>query len=398
MKKLLSSISLLLGISIPILSINNIHNVEAEANKMLYIDLSLNDKFLEDEAHPYLEYNDGELHNINLLLIDNDIYQLENNIPLDILDNEEYGFRLCAYNGEYHSIYINKDILEDIRYNYICLDEYIIDEDSNILGYGYYGDKIINPGATYKTQRIWLNNDNEEFYDVDDWSSESKNAIGYINQDKYNIIVMESIINIYDSSQYFYADIPYNITSIDFLRLSNNDNHNYLIYQNNHINNLTYGICYHMNINDYSNISISPVSKATASMLGLVVEAYLTYGKDASNGSVEATVRNLYNTWFSDKSASKDELKDTKIKDYTSYSQETGYEGATKEAWYSVNEKWNTMCSMAGIDPNTGEARGLSLSFLNNSTMLMIITVLITGLIVTAGIVVFKIIKKKREI
>ena len=34
-----------------------------------------------------------------------------------------------------------------------------------------YGEKIDNPGATYRTQRVWLNNENTYFYDNDefDW-------------------------------------------------------------------------------------------------------------------------------------------------------------------------------------------------------------------------------------
>ncbi|MBO4668053.1 MAG: hypothetical protein J5666_08035, partial [Bacilli bacterium] len=35
-------------------------------------------------------------------------------------------------------------------------------------------EKIDNPGATYKTQRIWLNNDDTSFY-----SDSCVNAVGY---------------------------------------------------------------------------------------------------------------------------------------------------------------------------------------------------------------------------
>ena len=53
----------------------------------------------------------------------------------------------------------------------------------------FIGEKIDNPGATYKTQRIWLYNDNNDFY-----NDNCFNAVGYTYGESNYIIEMEMII------------------------------------------------------------------------------------------------------------------------------------------------------------------------------------------------------------
>lgn len=261
-----------------------------------------------------------------------------------------------------------------------------------------YGEKIDNPGATYRTQRVWLNNENQYFYENDEWGVPCKNAIRYSKDNVYYVIEMESVINTSNSKKYYYADIPYQVTGVSFLRISGSPDHDYKIYQEANVANLTYGTCYYAGTNsleDYSNLLISTVAGADANMLARVVEAYLTYGKDDSNGTTKNTVKSLFSTWFSGKSASKDDLKNTKILDYTGYAANgNSYEGLEKNAYFSVNEKWNTMCSQVGIDPNTGAERNDFLEWIKNNKVVVIVGgIAILGI---AGFAIFLVIKKKK--
>lgn len=261
-----------------------------------------------------------------------------------------------------------------------------------------YGEKIDNPGATYRTQRVWLNNENQYFYENDEWGVPCKNAIRYSKDNIYYVIEMESLINTSDAKTYYYADVPYQTTTVSFLRISGSTEHVYKIYNEANINRLTYGICYYAgtsSLEDYSNMRIAPVMNADANMLARVVESYLTYGKDDSNGTTKSTVKALYSTWFSNKKASKDELKNIKILDYTGYAANgNSYEGLEKNAYFSVNEKWNTMCSQVGIDPNTGAERNDFLEWIKNNKVVVIVGgIAILGI---AGFAIFLVIKKKK--
>ena len=162
---------------------------------------------------------------------------------------------------------------------------------------------------------------------------------------------------------------------------------------------LSYGMCYFANMEtmDKFEISVGTVYGASAAILGMVVESYLTYGKDDSNGCTETTIKNLFNTWFRNKSASSDELKTTKIKDYTGYDSKTGsYEGYEKTGLYSVSEKWNTMCSQVSIDPNTGEHRSIDISWFQSEKFKATLIIGGVALVSIGGVIVFLIIKKKR--
>ena len=374
---------------------DRIDNIDSK-DKVIYVDISLNDKYKEEGSSPYLTYNDGTDHNINLIYINNDIYQTETSISYDVLSSSSITFNINCFSGTYKSVDINSYIFID-AYNYVCLDSYVDGSDIEIEGYGCYGYQKENPGATYLTQRVWLNNENTKFYENDAWGKSCQNAVGYYFDNKWNIIPMVKVDNTYDNKSYYYADIPYTLKSITLLKISQSDNHNYLIYESIPVESLSYGVCYFVNIDKYG-IFTSPVNGASAYILGCVVEAYLTYGKDDSNGSTKNTVSNLFNTWFKNKSASKDDLKKAMIDDYSSY-KNNSYADSVKDGRYSVNEKWNTLCSQAGIDPNTGKTRGLNLfGWLSSDTAKIALIIGSITLVSVGGAVAFIIIKKKKQI
>ena len=262
-----------------------------------------------------------------------------------------------------------------------------------------YGSKIDNPGATYATQRIWLSNDNTYFYENDEYGVPCKNGIRYQVDNNYYVIEMPYVMNS-NSMKLYYADVPYRVTSISFLRLSGSTEHEYKIYQEANVSSLSYGVCYYAgnsSLEDYSNLTMNPVYGANAIVLSRVVEAYLTYGKDDSNGCTSFTIKNLFNTWFKNKSASKDDLKDAKIWDYTGYAANGNkYDGLTKNAQFSVNEKWNTMCSQAGIDPNTGLERNNFLEWIKEHKLLVFGGGAALVIVVTGMVFIF-ISKKKKQ-
>ena len=92
-------------------------------------------------------------------------------------------------------------------------------------------------------------------------------------------------------------------------------------------------------------------------------------------------------------------MKNYKIQDYTGYSSNNNsYEGLEKTSYFSVNEKWNTMCSQAGIDPNTGKKRSfINLSFLSSDTGKFVFFLGGSIILGIALYVTLKIIEKKKN-
>ena len=365
---------------------NEIKREAPVASKTVYVDLSLNSKFLESGANPCFHY--GET-NVSLILDGSDIYHSESQLPIDIFTT---GFELCSFGGTYKTDLISDSFLKEDRYNYICLASYVDGSNASIEGYGFYGEKTNNPGATYKTHRVWLSNNNSDFYNNDSWGSKCNNAVMYYSSDKWNLIVSPSITNTKDGTNYYYIDLPINVKSLYFVKLSSKDKHDYLIYNSFYLETISYGVCYYNDSKDLSNVVTKFALSADATMLSLVVEAYLTYGKDPSNGAIKSTIQNIYSYWFKNKAATKDELKNTKILDYTGYANNgNSYEGLEKNAYYSINEKWNTICSQVGIDPNTGLDRS---SFNINTPVIIVVVSITVGAIIVFGIILF--IKKRR--
>ncbi len=357
------------------------------SDKTIYVDISLNESLKDND--PYLHYVNGDNEqNINLILDNDFIYHTESNISFD---GDGY-YEICCSTG-FVTNQIDKNYLSKNNYNYVC-----VGQDNNIQGYGYFGDRLVNPGATYKTQRVWLYNANNGFTIDDDWGSKRTTTIGYYFDNKWNVMEMPNVVNTYDEKVYYYADIPANVTSVIFTETSNNNSHKFLVYRDFDVERLSYGVCYSINTEGETPVFVIAVEGADATLLSMVVEPYLAYSKDLSNGCSSATIKTIFTTWFEKKSASTSDLKNAKILDYTGYaSNGYSYEGLEKNASFSVNEKWNTMCSQAGIDPKTGKAIGVNLSWLNGNTGKFIVVVGGVATVVSLGTIAFIVFKKKRK-
>ena len=251
-----------------------------------------------------------------------------------------------------------------------------------------YKEPLKNPGATYETQRVWLS-----FNLTTDVSFDP--AVSYTKGDSYEIVKMEKTPNGYDSKNYYYADIPYTENSMHFLGIFENST----VLYDKFIPAISYGSCYFTGSSetDFENITTGVVEGADYVILGLVVEAYLTYGKADSNGSTKQTITNLESTWFNKASATKEELKQNKIKDYTGYaSNGNSYEGLTKTSDFSINEKWNTMKSQAGIRTKTN----FFTNFFGSNAFIFVVvgasTLVVVGLVITLMVIQKK--KKQKEL
>ena len=172
LRSMLHNLLLLLfaGLMLPINgnSAPNVNKIKRETpvtSKTVYVDLSLNSKFLESAANPYFHY--GET-NVSLVLDSNDIYHSEFQLPVEVFTT---GFELCSFSGLYKTDLITDSLLKEDRYNYICLATYVDGSNASIEGYGFYGEKVSNPDPTYKTHRVWLNNNNSDFYNNDSWGN-----------------------------------------------------------------------------------------------------------------------------------------------------------------------------------------------------------------------------------
>ena len=338
-------------------------------SKLIYVDFSLNKAFQKAGNNAKLIYFSGEVHEIGLEEIGNDIFRSLNPIII-AASSEHYLYFECA-DGEtiYQSEHIpfDGDIFEDYI-DYICLDARGEGKNASVAGYGLFVEPEKNPGATYATQRVWLHNPNEHgFYDGDDWGTPCKNAVSYLDNGEWKVTVMDSTVNNFNNTTYYFADIPYEVTKVHFLRLSQSTNHKYLHYLEAPLTYLAYGVCYeagNTSYEDFENLDRVLVKGASAALLANVVDAFITYGKRPSNGPTTSTIQNVYSTWFENRSATKEELKEQKILDYAGYvANGNSYEGLVKSVSYSVNDKWNGLCNQAGVDPNTGQLRSSLFGF-----------------------------------
>ena len=371
-------------------------DVVSPRDKTLYVDLSLCNMPSEERTYSFSYVVEEVEYEIELLPLNHDIYQTKFFIPASVLALSSPEFIVHAYQGEEEVFHIElgEHPFALPNYDYVCLDE------EGVIGYGYYKAARKNPGATYATQRVFLVNDNEAFYGLDEWGSTCINAVGYQSEGGYDMVAMDMIPGLKSGKDYYFADIPEEVTSLEFLCLSSGENHGYLHYASAAVTSLSYGVCYYAGVgtlDDYSKVKTDIVEDADAGMIATVVESYLTYGKGDANGCTELTVSNLYNTWFARKAATSEELKATKILDYTGYSANgNSYVGLEKTSSFSVNEKWNTMCSQAGIDPNTGKKRSF-FSFLDFSNpILLIVLVVGVGAVVSLGVMLYMLKKKKQ--
>lgn len=357
----------------------------AEGAKDIYFDFSQISYFEEKEATPYIKFRGLDTPGAPLIQLEDGAFKTPEAIALDQLTLDEKGFTVSLYDGNEKLLnqsewIVNPDFALD-AYNYLS---FIEEENAlTVQGYGYYGDKRDNPGATYATQRVWLWA-NDELDDI--------HAVGYYSEGTWYVLKMDFYVNA-DGNVYYYADIPYEVTSISFLNMSSN----YLIDRKVDIKALTYGVCYQPNEAADSGYSFATVMDADASLLAKVVEAYLTYGKDPSNGAVEEVLEKVFATWFKNKKATSDELKQAKILDYTGYSSNgNSYVGLEKTSSFSVNEKWNTMCSQTGIDPNTGAQRVGFIGSIFGSRTVMVGILGSAALVVLLGL--FGILERNRRL
>ena len=379
--KLLSLISLS-SLGLVLMGLNPISplrvNAEGEIEtKTIYVDLSLS-----NPINPVIKFKDRST--VELTPIGNYIYQsdVELSLPISSFCIEDGGLESPWVDDP--SIY-NKDI-----YNYLCLGP------NDSISYGYYGPKVKNPGATYATQRVWLMDSLST--SLDPWSSKGVNAVGYHDKDnQYQVTIMESIIS--SGTTYYFADMPADETSFVFLSLSSKEHHDYAYIRCEEVSSISYGCCYAL----ASSGALSTVNAygADAGLLAEVVSAYLTYGKNPSNGCTISTLQSVYHTFFANKSATDADLKNAKILDYTGYAANgNSYEGLTKSASFSVNEKWNTMCSQAGIDSKTGQIRGFDFSLFSSAagrTLIILIAIAVVAGIAIGAIPFIRLYKRKRD-
>lgn len=323
-----------------------------EAAKTIYVDLSECIEANYSELSLTLQIVGEGGRNVGLNHLENGVFVSETPIETALFSKEEKTYHILWRAGEtnYTVTFTGVMPFYEETYNYICLSNY---EDGNrepLKGYGFYGARKKNPGATCLTQRVWLYDADTEF--VGDY------AVGYVKEGHLQLVSMENTINSYDRLIYHFVDVPYELSEVFFMKLRGFCIDFWVKTP------LIYGGCFNLRGPTFTT---AIVDGADADLLGAVVEAYLTYGSSPSNGSVGSTISTVFQTFFKNKSAFNEDLRETNILDYGDGSYKEGrYDpNVPKTAYYSVNEKWNTLCSQAGIDPRTGETRGwnLDLSF-----------------------------------
>ncbi len=385
------------GLNKNICALASTAKIESEFEKFLYVDISL---FSFDETlFPVISYKDPAEAVIFLDEIGNGIYVSATKIPNQVLSDLNYGFEISFINEsktkQLSSIWVSGgSALRNKEYNYICLSAFINSEGFvDVDSFGIYAEKKKNPGATYETQRIWIS-------DVDDggtYAFKCSWAAAYEKDGDVSIVGMPYLVNPNDGMRYYYADFPFEITSIRFLKMANDEIHRYSVYLDKLIKNISYGGCYAVNNEE---VVTKKTTGADAFMLGCVVEAFLTFGTAPSNGATKETIVNVYATWFANKFATENDLKAARILDYSGYAANgNSYIGLTKTLSYSVHEKWNGLCSRAGVDPSTGELKKNWFDSLFNGSA-SVWTIMVVSALLMAALLSFSLIannlKKRR--
>ena len=380
-----------------------LHSEEVQS-KSVYVDASSNELLGEEGVALSFNYKTDQEHVVPLSFVGDGIYQTEEAIPLSLFEKEEYVFFISiadVNDAEYQTAEIKGgNSLQKDGYNCVCLGDLNEENQIELLGFGWYGKWSENAFATAATQRVWLSKDDgKPISKIDTRDASIRPSVQFFAENKIQIINMASCLNAYDGKTYYYADIPYQLTRFNFLLTSNEKEYPYLIYDDIEVKPIVYGSCYFLSESEEEfTVATFSVNGADATILSLVVESYLTYGKSESNGAISSTISNVFSTWFKNKSATTDDLKAVKIKDYTGSAYKDGEYDATvpKGGEYSVNEKWNTLCSNAGIDPKTGEMRTFSLSF-NFSAVSVFLIIGIAALVPTALWLAFFLFKRHRS-
>ena len=390
---------------------------KADTTKTIYVDTSISSKFkevenkaLDDEQaiHIYYEIGGVGTHLEAERKVTTNLFEFK--VPVAALNNSSNGFRPYvwgAVNGEGEGDcsvhWISNSVLQYDNYNYVlvpatCPDEY------GTRTFGYYGDKTSNPGASADTQRVWLKNDNSDFYNNDDWGTGCKNAIGYTYAASWHVMYMECVENAKNHNDYFYADIPASVTDVHFMRMSAATGHQYAVYQDAYISTLSYGVCHFAgtaNYGDFVNITTGVVYGADEVLLSAVLSGYVVCTSDASNGANQTTVHNLFGTWIENKDGTTD--METTIKDYVSGSYTAqdpdSYDGLSKTADWSLEAKWNALCDHANVNPTTGVALSKTTTFVpaqsaSNEALIAIITISAISLLAVGG---YFFIRSKKE-
>ncbi len=328
--------------------------------KDIYVDYSLMDANEISDLTPYIHYFDDAEHMETMSDFGNQILKTETPLPSPVLAEPSSGFEILFLNKandfSLKSSWIEGGgVLSSGLYNYICLSSETTDGMIGIEGYGFQGKHAENHGATYLTQRLWLCDPSKDF---DNYAFGLNYAVGYTEGAQWQVILMSRAFNPGDQTYYYFADIPCDLVAASVLFVAADELHNQMIYKEIAVPALAYGSCYCFESIGGETLKTKSVYGADSYILARVVEAFLTYGTLSSNGADKQTIKTVFHTWFKNKNANSDTLKNEKILDYSGYvANGNSYEGLEKNTLYSVKEKWNSICASAGIDPSTGEER-----------------------------------------
>ena len=348
-----------------------------------YFDVSRNTLFCEHENELFIKTNLTGMEEISPIKIDEHLFYLPFNLNRNNFDEEKFNFCASIISGNL-TIYESELIsfLSIKNYDLIVFDEYINSSPCRIYACGYYCPNREENAASYLTQRIWLkadNDTNEEF------------AVAYNENNKIAFKTMNTVTNFAMNENFNYVDIPFDVEQVNFVS-GKLDSKFFLVSREFFVSSLTYGVCYNVKPKSQE-LDYIEISGADANLLSFVLEGYLTYGSNKSNGCIKDTIKNIFFTWFKNKSATTKELRSTKILDYSGYSKNgNSYEGLTKDTSYSVYEKWLTLCENVGINAKTGK----DISLVPHIYIFLIISVAI-GLSTASVYVVIKLKKRKAK-
>ena len=322
-------------------------------HKYIYIDFSFNSFLLENISQISIHYYDGTHNDLKLLSESDVVFKTESPIPFNCFQISGNGFEIIYNDGEIKSDWLDcSSLIAKPNFNYICISEEMTDSKIKIDGFGVFPikDKIYD-GATYETQRIWFNHNIQNNND----DNHKTKVLNYYYESSWFSTKMIEITNSYDGHRFYYADVPCEIQSVHLLDLSSDSESNYVVLNDFCIESLNGGSCYSLNVGA-SEVVSDVIKNADISIIASVLESFLTYGASNNNGSTNETVKRIFKTWIENASADEDSFKSTYILDYSKYKDNNNsYDGLYKDTFYSVHEKWTTMCSIAKINPKTGE-------------------------------------------
>jgi LPXTG-motif cell wall-anchored protein len=229
---------------------------------------------------------------------------------------------------------------------------------------------VDNPGASYSTKRIWVINNNNNFY-----NDSAKMAMGLSGGVSWTVIKPGTHKN-YDGQYYYFFDVPLATTKFKLLRCSSD--YATCWGEIGEVTSIVPSVIYFVSTDSYGSVPSTgdaSSSKPDAYLMGAVLSAYLTCNSSTDNGYGAVTgASSLTSTWYKNYAGDVNgTLSSVTITDYAKSSSTGGTYSGTKTESVSVARKWEGLSIMAANSGNWVGAKAVVSPATNDSSSTLVL-------------------------